>query len=73
MSGKAHRPSAEIRAELDQINRKRRAIDQQIEARRRDLAALNAKVPDLEREFQASVAAEQQAALTGKTPDTPTH
>lgn len=73
MSNATHRPSNVIRAELDEVNRKRRAIDKQIADRRRDLEALNEKVPALEREYQAAVAAEQQAALAGKTPGTPTH
>lgn len=57
------RTSKEIRAELDEVNRKRRAIDAQIAARRKDLDALNARVKVLEPELQAATAAEQQAAL----------
>jgi hypothetical protein len=57
------RPSAEIRAELDAINRRRRAIDRIIEDNRARLKELNTQVPDLEREYQSAVALEQQAAI----------
>lgn len=57
------RPSSEVRAELDEINRKRRAIDRIIEDNRRRLYELNARVPALEVEYQAAVALEQQAAI----------
>ena len=60
------RPSSEVRADLDEINRKRRAIDRMIEDNRARLYALNAKVPDLEREYQEAVALEQQAAAESK-------
>lgn len=67
------RKASEIKAQIDAINRKRRAIDAQIKARREDLAKLNKEVDALTREHQSVFAAEQQAALAGKTPDTPTH
>lgn len=57
------RQSSEVLAELDAINRKRRAIDRIIEDNRARQYELNAKVPELEREYQAAVALEQQAAL----------
>lgn len=73
MSNATHRPSNVIRAELDEVNRKRRAIDKQIADRRRDLEALNARVKQLEPEYQASVAAEAMAAAAGKPSDATTH
>ena len=60
------RPSEVIKAELDELNRKRRAIDRIIEDNRQRLYELNAKVPPLEREFQAAVALEQQGAIDAK-------
>jgi hypothetical protein len=56
------RPSTEIQADLDALNRKRRAIDRIIEDNRKRLYELNAQVPPLEREFQEATALEQQAA-----------
>lgn len=67
------RKASEIQAELDAVNRKRRAIDQQIAARRADLAELNKRAGELRIEHQSAFAAEQQAALAGKAPDTTTH
>lgn len=61
------RPSKDIQADLDALNRKRRAIDKQIQDRRAELNELNAKVSPLEREFQAAIATEQQAAIAAQT------
>lgn len=61
------RSSADVKAELDGINRKRRAIDRIVEDNRKRLYALNAKVPPLEREYQAAVALEQQAAIDAQS------
>lgn len=52
-----------MRAELDDLNRKRRAIDRIINDNRARLHELNAQVPALEVEYQAAVALEQQAAI----------
>lgn len=57
------RASAEIQAELDELNRKRRALDRIITDNRNRLHELNGKVPALEREYQEAVALEQQAAI----------
>lgn len=57
------RPSADIKADLDELNRKRRAIDRMIEDNRKRLYELNAQVPALEVEYQAAVAREQQPAI----------
>ncbi|HEY0684748.1 MAG TPA: hypothetical protein VGD45_20595 [Steroidobacter sp.] len=62
------RTSAEIKAEIDTINRKRVELDRQIQDRRNTQKELNAQMPALEREYQAAVAAEQQQAAQTQTP-----
>jgi hypothetical protein len=52
-----------LRAELDQLNADRVALDQQIERDRERLAEMNRRASALEIEFQRVNAAEEQAAL----------
>lgn len=56
------RPAAEIKAEKDELDRQRVEVDTRIQADRQILHELNQRVPALEREYQAAVALEQQAA-----------
>lgn len=57
------RTAAQIRAELDALNRTRVEKDQHITALREDLNRDNARASELEREFQQADAAEAQAKL----------
>lgn len=59
------RQAVVIRAELDAVNAERVQVDNHITERRQYLNGLNAKANDLEKEFQAADAIEQQAKLNG--------
>lgn len=57
------RSAQEIKAELDAVNQKRVVYDRQIADRRASLNLLNARVRELDIEYQAAVAQEQMRAL----------